>query len=213
MAPLPAGLKPDSARLVRASEHLVTSWAGGETRQLAIAPADSSVTARDFDWRFSTATVLQSGPFTFFDGYQRYLAIRTGAGFELTVTNTGAPAQQIELKSRQHQVCFAGTASTAATLLDGPVRDINLMLSKALQGGIRALQLLALRPSTCTAVSGAWWLIYADGLSVDQQIRIENQRQHWVLSAGDLLILPEACFTCIASSDCSAVAAWIAPVA
>ena len=72
-----------NATLIAPAQQTVTQWAGGETRQLAIAPVGATVAARDFHWRFSTATVLQSGPFTVFDGYSRYLAIRSGAGLDL----------------------------------------------------------------------------------------------------------------------------------
>lgn len=207
------GLKPDSAQLIPATEQLVTKWAGGETRQLAISPVGSSVAARDFHWRFSSATVLQSGPFTAFDGYQRYLAIRHGAGLELAVTAPGAPQQRMQLCHPQYQANFAGAASTVATLLDGPVRDINLMLSAGLQGGLRALHLQANQPALLQTVVSGWWLIYADGLSQGQQIQIQSGAQQYSLASGDVLMLPEASCTLLAAADCELMAAWIAATA
>ena len=200
-----------NATLIPASQQAVTQWAGGETRQLAIAPAGATVAARDFHWRFSTATVLQSGPFTIFDGYNRYLAIRSGAGLDLAVTAPGSPQHRMQLTSPQHQACFAGAADTAAELLDGPVRDINLMLSAGLQGGLRALQLLAQQPLALTCMTNASWLLYADGLPAGQHIQVQSGAQHWLLAAGDVLILPLASCTLSAAVDCSLVAAWIAP--
>ncbi len=210
MVNLIANSKPVYVQVIPASEQLVTQWAGGETRQLAIAPIGSSVAARDFHWRFSSATVLQSGPFTIFDGYQRYLAIRSGAGLELAVTAPGAPQQRMQLCSVQHQAGFAGAASTDATLLDGPVRDINLMLSAGLQGGLRALRLQANQPAFLQTVASGWWLIYADGLSQGQQIQIQSGAQQYPLASGDVLVLPEASCTLLAAVDCELVAAWIA---
>lgn len=210
MANSAANSKPVSAQLIPASEQLVTQWAGGETRQLAIAPVGATVAARDFHWRFSTATVLQSGPFTVFDGYQRYLAIRSGAGLELAVTVPGAPEHRMQLCSPQHQAYFAGAASTATTLLDGPVRDINLMLSAGLQGGLRALRVQANHPAFLQTVATGWWLIYADGLSQGQQIQIQSGAQQYPLAGGDVLVLPEASCTLLAAVDCELVAAWIA---
>ena len=58
----------------------VSQWAGGETRQLAIFPQSATVAAQDFQWRFSSATVLQDGAFTQFPKHQRLLALRHGAG-------------------------------------------------------------------------------------------------------------------------------------
>lgn len=200
-----------NATLIPASQQTVTQWAGGETRQLAIAPAGATVAARDFHWRFSTATVLQSGPFTTFDGYNRYLAIRSGAGLELAVTASGAPKQRIQLTSPQHQACFAGSAVTSAELLDGPVCDINLMLSAGFQGGLRALQLLAQQALALTCMTNASWLLYADGLPAGQHIQVQSGSQHWLLAAGDVLILPLANCTLSAAVDCTLVAAWIAP--
>lgn len=200
-----------NATLIAPAQQTVTQWAGGETRQLAIAPAGATVAARNFHWRFSTATVLQSGPFTTFDGYNRYLAIRNGAGLELAVTAAGAPQQRMQLTSPQHQACFAGSAVTSAELLDGPVRDINLMLATGLQGGLRALQLLAQQPLSLTSVTNASWLLYADGLSPGQHIQVKSGSQHWLLAAGDVLVLPAASCTLSATVDCSLVAAWIAP--
>lgn len=210
MVNLTANSKPVFVQVIPASEQLVTKWAGGETRQLAIAPIDSSVAARDFHWRFSTATVLQSGPFTVFDGYRRYLAIRSGAGLELAVTAPGAPQHRMQLCSVQHQAGFAGAASTEATLLDGPVRDINLMLSAGLQGGLRALRLQPNQPKCLQAVANGWWLIYADGLSQGQQIQIQSGAQQYPLASGEVLVLPEASCTLLAAVDCELVAAWIA---
>ena len=213
MVNLTVNSKPVYAQVIPASEQLVTQWAGGETRQLAIAPIGSSVAARDFHWRFSSATVLQSGPFTAFDGYQRYLAIRSGAGLELAVTAPGAPQQRMQLCSVQHQACFAGAASTSATLLDGPVCDINLMLSAGLQGGLRALHLRANQPAFLQTIATGWWLIYADALSQGQQIQIQSGTQQYSLASGDVLMLPEASCILLAAVDCDLVAAWIAATA
>jgi len=200
-----------NATLIPASQQPVTQWAGGETRQLAIAPAGATVAARDFHWRFSTATVLQSGPFTTFGGYNRYLAIRSGAGLDLAVTTPGAPQHRMQLTSPLHQACFAGSALTSAELLAGPVRDINLMVSAGLQGGLRALQLLAQQPLSLTGVTNASWLLYVDGLATGQHILVQSGSQHWLLAAGDVLVLPAASCTLSATVDCSLVAAWIAP--
>lgn len=213
MGHLSPGAQPAYAQVLPAAEQQVTQWAGGETRQLAIAPIGSSVAARDFHWRFSSATVLQSGPFTAFVGYQRYLAIRSGAGLELAVTAPGAPQHRIQLRSPQHQACFAGAATTAATLLDGPVRDINLMLSAGLQGGLRALCLQANQPVVLQTIASGWWLIYADGLSQDQQVQVQCGTQQYALASGDVLMLPEASCTLLAAADCELVAAWMAATA
>ncbi|MBU1439508.1 MAG: HutD family protein, partial [Gammaproteobacteria bacterium] len=72
-------------QLISAAQMPVSQWAGGSTRQLAIYPADATVAAQNFHWRFSSATVLQDGAFTAFPKHQRLLALRQGAGFVLRV--------------------------------------------------------------------------------------------------------------------------------
>ena len=71
--------------IIRQADMSISQWAGGSTTQLAIYPPHSTVAAQDFLWRFSSATVEQSGAFTRFPQHQRLLALRQGAGFSLTV--------------------------------------------------------------------------------------------------------------------------------
>jgi len=198
------------AQLTPASAQQVTHWAGGETRQLAIAPVGATLAARDFHWRFSTATVLQSGPFSVFSGYRRYLALRSGAGFQLAVTTPPGPTQQITLTNPRHQACFCGGASAGAQLLDGPVRDINLMLAPGFCGGLQALTLEAGQPQSLQATPAASWLIYADGLNAGATVQVRSSNGQWTLTAGDVLLLPAAACELHAYDDCALIAAWLA---
>jgi environmental stress-induced protein Ves len=91
---------------------------GGTTRELLAWPAGA-------DWRvrLSVAEVVADGPFSRFEGVQRWFAVLRGAGVRLvvdgvahTVTATDGP------------LAFGGAADTCCTLLGGPTQDFNLML-------------------------------------------------------------------------------------
>ena len=98
---------------------------GGWTRELLAQPA-----GENWRVRVSVADIEADGPFSSFPGVQRHFAVLQGAGVALTidgatfrVERNGAPVQ------------FAGGAATSCRLLDGPTRDLNLMV----RGGPGAL--------------------------------------------------------------------------
>lgn len=91
---------------------------GGVTRELACWPHSD-----DWIWRMSVAEVAQSGPFSRFDGVQRWFAVLAGAGVRLsmgehshTLTGSSAP------------LCFDGALPVDCQLLDGATQDFNLMV-------------------------------------------------------------------------------------
>lgn len=97
---------------------------GGWTRELLAAPAGEA-----WHVRVSVADIEQDGPFSSFPGVARHFAVLEGAGVTLTIDGTthrvarGGPA-----------VAFAGAAVTACRLIDGPTRDLNLMVRG--EGGV-----------------------------------------------------------------------------
>ena len=63
-------------KLILPVEQRVTRWSGGETRELYIAPENSSYAGRDFELRLSTATVeTRTSDFTPLPDYQRILLL------------------------------------------------------------------------------------------------------------------------------------------
>lgn len=207
-------------QIIRKSEQLQTSWAGGTTVQLAIHPQDASLAARNFYWRLSSATVNQGGAFSEFRGYSRWLGLRQGAGMVLNVDN-----QQMQLKSAQQMLCFSGDAKTSAELIAGAVVDINLILAAGWQGGLQTFTLQPqqlLRPVVPTVAQE--FLIYVDA----GQLAFELADQEIMLTAGDLiryqrdsgntamqivegLAGERAIFTAIEAAT-TAVLAWVAPL-
>ncbi len=103
------------------------------TTEIAVEPLDGE----RFLWRVSIADVAAPGPFSRFDGYDRLIAVVEGAGMRLTVD--GAPP--VERRRLEPAFAFPGEAAVECALLDGPIRDVNLMLDRATASGSLALLL------------------------------------------------------------------------
>ncbi|NQD36101.1 HutD family protein [Permianibacter sp. IMCC34836] len=95
---------------------------GGITHELA--RADDAAGNR---WRLSIAEVASDGPFSRFDNIDRVILMLTGKGFRLH--GVGADPEVIGEPLRPFS--FAGEANIHCTLVDGPVRDFNLMSRRA----------------------------------------------------------------------------------
>src|SRR5579859_6225442 len=111
--------------LIRPEAYRVMPWRNGQgtTAEIALEPGDGG----RFRWRLSIADVAASGPFSDFAGYDRVIAVVGGAGMRLAVA--GRPP--IELTQASEPYAFAGEAATECTLLQGPIRDFNLMTDRA----------------------------------------------------------------------------------
>jgi len=99
-----------------------TPWrnGGGVTRELAMWPD-----AGDWAWRMSVADVDKSGPFSKFDGIERWFAVVEGAGVQLDVA--GVPHR---VTAAGAPLFFDGAATTGCELIDGKTRDFNLMVRR-----------------------------------------------------------------------------------
>lgn len=97
----------------------------GATTELAIAPEGAALA--EFDWRLSMADVTEDGDFSPFPGYDRTLVVAEGAGMELSFDGASAPQR---LAGPGHAAMFSGDWLTRGTLLDGPVRDFNVMSAR-----------------------------------------------------------------------------------
>ena len=102
-------------------------WAngGGVTRQIAIEPAHATL-AGGFHWRVSRARVASDGPFSILPGVDRSLWLLAGNGVRLDVDG-----REVVLAQPLQRYDFAGEVPIRASLLAGPIEDLNVMTARA----------------------------------------------------------------------------------
>ena len=103
-------------------QYQVSSWSGGKTIQIAIAPENALYADRSFLWRLSSATVdLEESDFTALPDYMRLIAPLQG---KMVLThNSGAPIELAPYAVHR----FDGADATHSR---GRCTDFNLMLRK-----------------------------------------------------------------------------------
>lgn len=109
-------------KVLRAAGYKTMPWKNGmgATTEIAIFPPDA--TMANFDTRVSMAQVTNDGPFSSFPGIDRTLVVLDGAGLDLTV------AHQAPVRIDSDVIhAFPGDQPTSATLIDGPIVDLNVM--------------------------------------------------------------------------------------
>lgn len=132
----------------------------GRTTEIAAYPAGAALDA--FDWRISVADVVKDGPFSRFAGIDRIIVVIAGAGMRLD-----GDGHAVLLSALYEPYAFSGDDAVACTLLDGPVRDFNLMLRRnRAQGSVTALRgegarVPPARFRLCYAVTGAYECLLA----------------------------------------------------
>jgi uncharacterized protein len=109
--------------LVRCIDQPAQRWrnGGGTTRELLAWPAGA-----DWQVRVSVADIEADGPFSAYPGVERWFTVLQGAGVELSIDGVTR-----RLHRGDAPLHFAGAATVACRLLDGPTRDLNLMLRRA----------------------------------------------------------------------------------
>ncbi|RVD58769.1 HutD family protein [Mesorhizobium sp. M2D.F.Ca.ET.185.01.1.1] len=110
-------------RILRAAGYRVMPWknGGGTTTEIAVLPDGAGLD--DFDWRVSMARVETSGPFSSFAGIDRTLSVLEGEGIVLDIA--GQPPARLTKASAP--LAFPGDVPTGATLIGGPITDLNVM--------------------------------------------------------------------------------------
>lgn len=116
-----------NARMIPSDAVAAQRWrnGGGVTRELLAWPR-----AEAWRVRISVADIDADGPFSSFPGAERWFAVVDGHGVELHV---GAIAHCLTPDSAPLR--FGGGEKTTCRLLDGPTRDLNLML-RGMRGGM-----------------------------------------------------------------------------
>ncbi len=110
-------------RIISLEEYRRMPWKNGRgfTWEIGRFPSDG---AQPFDWRLSIAEIREDGPFSAFPGYLRIINTLEGNGFRLTVD--GRPTGPLR---RYDPFVFSGASAVESALLDGPIRDFNLIFN------------------------------------------------------------------------------------
>lgn len=133
-------------------------------------------------WRLSIAEVASDGPFSRFDNIDRIIMLLTGAGFSLH----GVGAKPQVLDTPLMPFSFVGETPIHCTLLNGAVRDFNLMTRR---GAITPqLQVLSIDKEAQTLALSAQTLIYVASGNVEialGQQAVTLAAQHTLSLAND----------------------------
>ena len=167
-----------------ASDYKTMPWknGGGTTTELMVEPHGAGT---GYDWRLSIAAVGQSGPFSDFAGYDRTIMLIEGAGFTLEFDS----ADKKILNHRFEPFAFAGEWRTDCKLIDGPIRDFNLIARKGTPAVLEALH-LARGPSQVAAAETVIIHLFqgevdacGESLGAGDTLRIDQQGGPIVLQA------------------------------
>lgn len=112
-----------------ASGYRAMPWKNGQgiTHEIAREPAPGTTGGDSFLWRLSIAEVAADGDFSLFAGIDRTISLIEGAGMELDFDE--APRKRIDRRFQPFD--FSGDWHCRCRLLDGPIRDFNLMVDRA----------------------------------------------------------------------------------
>jgi hypothetical protein len=118
-------------QVVRRASFKAVPWknGGGITHEALRVPESGD----PFRWRVSLAEVETSGPFSDFAPYRRYMMLLEGEGIELCFGDGASKT----LRRPGELTEFDGAMSTYGELIDGPCRDLNLIVSKTLSATVR----------------------------------------------------------------------------
>ncbi|MDC5464317.1 HutD family protein [Acinetobacter baumannii] len=109
--------------LIRADQYTKMLWKNGAGFTLEIARSQGE---GDFEWRISMADVTTSGPFSLFPNKQRIISVLDGQGMVLHVDDL--PAKNL----KQGDIfAFHGESHVQSELVDGAIRDLNLIYNPA----------------------------------------------------------------------------------
>ncbi len=109
---------------LHASGYRSMAWKNGQgiTHEIAREPA----AGESFLWRLSIAEVASDSDFSLFPGCDRTITLIEGVGMELDFDE--APAKRIDRRFVPFD--FAGDWHCRCRLIDGPIRDFNLMVDR-----------------------------------------------------------------------------------
>lgn len=131
------------------------AWANGRgsTREVVAFP-----TPADWIWRVSIARVDVDGPFSALPGVDRALVVASGKGVQLRIGG------RVSTINCYESIEFCGDEPTDATLRDGPVDDVNLMVRRGLGAGLPRWSVQQLERGANVILGNAVAAIILDGV-------------------------------------------------
>ncbi|MBL9118941.1 MAG: HutD family protein [Phycisphaerae bacterium] len=170
-------------------------WKNGRGTTLEIA-SDSPAPGEPWTWRFSVADVPESGPFSRFEGCERLIGCVDGRGMRLVIDDA-APR---DVPAAGPGLRFSGEANTIGHLIDGPVRDANLMYARHLWRG----ELEVLRDAASRRIERfGSAMVYA----VTGQAVVRSGRDERTIEAGQAAIVTSVEVLVTAAADAVIVSA------
>lgn len=161
-------------KILKPSDYQTTSWknGGGVTTQIAIYPPEA--TLDNFLWRLSSAQISQAGPFSKFEGHQRFLAILHGEGLNLKIDDHSKVLRTDDV------ISFHGKEAASCELLSTEVRDLNLILDRSVYQGSMEIcrEPKQIRNSGTT-------LLYA----IQGVCRVDCENRHQILHENETLLM------------------------
>lgn len=164
-------------QILTSANYKTMPWKNGLGSTIELA-RDAGQDMQQFLWRISMADVSTNGPFSIFPDRQRLLSILEGEGLRLNFVQRG-----LQQTVKGLDVCaFSGEDVIESVLLDGPVRDFNLIYSaahfsaqmKKFNGDLTAIELN----------SGAEIILIYNHA---QPITLELDQQYYPLNSGESL--------------------------
>jgi len=172
---------------LKAADYVTSTWAGGTTTQLGIAPAGAVYADRDFMWRISSATVdLEISDFTALPDYNRLISTLEG---EIDVTHNGGEVIHL---APFHVHAFDGGWETRSV---GRCRDFNLMMRKGACAGQMNAVMVQPEASVEVAVDEAaknYSHVDAILYCAEGAAKVEAEGQCLDLQAGESVMVQEA---------------------
>lgn len=151
---------------------------GGVARALLVRPHGD-----DWQVRVSVADVAAHGPFSRFPGVQRWFAVLEGAGVVLTMG-----AAEHRLDSDSDAFSFSGDVPVRCRLVDGPTRDLNLMLGGVPGSMRRVVARQPWRPETRECGLYATTAGHSEATSLDEREPMPAQALRWWSRAPESLV-------------------------
>ncbi|WP_040260117.1 HutD/Ves family protein [Pseudomonas massiliensis] len=167
-------------RHLKAADYLRTPWKNGGGSTLEVC-RDQGTGLDGFGWRLSIADIAEGGPFSTFAGYERVITVLEGAGMVLEVdTVSSGPLRAYQ------PFAFSGASQVTCSLIDGPVRDFNLIYApERYQAQLRWLNPAAFENLAESASTRVLFAAEAD-------VQVETNGNTLILARHDCLLLDHA---------------------